>query len=174
MDSGYTENAFDGRRSGGYHHRTIGTVDFEDMYANVTEPCGEVAWSPCWFETDENGTFGIGPVLEGEYVVIMDGDQDGFDEYRSETITVTPDNAGNVTPADIDKIPPMYDIEFLLLDHQDQPVEGQNLTFSNQFTPITIDARDNGNGSYNIELPRDTWVVESMLDDEYILSLIHI
>ena len=144
-------------------------VDFEDMYANVTEPCGEVAWSPCWFETDENGTFGIGPVLEGEYVVIMDGDQDGFDEYRSETITVTPDNAGNVTPADIDKIPPMYDIEFLLLDHQDQPVEGQNLTFSNQFTPITIDARDNGNGSYNIELPRDTWVVESMLDDEYIL-----
>ncbi|MEE2747530.1 MAG: STT3 domain-containing protein [Candidatus Thermoplasmatota archaeon] len=144
-------------------------VDFEDMEANVTEPCGDVAWSPCWFETDENGTFGIGPVLEGEYVVIMDGDQDGFDEYRSETIVVTPDVAGNVTPSNIDQIPPMYDIEFLLLDHEDQPVEGQNLTFSNQFTPITIDARDNGNGSYNIELPRDTWVVESILDDEYIL-----
>ena len=32
-----------------------------------------------------------------------------------------------------------------------------------------IDARDNGNGSYNIELPRDEWVVESILDDEYIL-----
>ena len=99
----------------------------------------------------------------------MDQDSDGFDEYRSDTITVTPDNAGNVTPTDIDRIPPMYDIEFLLLDHQDQPVEGQNLTFSNQFTPITIDARDNGNGSYNIELPRDTWVVESILDEEYIL-----
>ena len=144
-------------------------VDFEEMDANVTEPCGEVAWSPCWFETDENGTFGVGPVLEGNYVVIMDRDQDGFDEYRSDTITVTADNAGNVTPTDIENILPMYDIEFLLLDHQDQPVEGQNLTFSNQFTPITIDARDNGNGSYNIELPRDTWVVESILDDEYIL-----
>jgi len=144
-------------------------VDFADMEANVTEPCGEIAWSPCWFDTDENGTFGIGPVLEGEYVVIMDSDQDGFDEYRSDTITVTADVAGNVTPSNIDKIPPMYDIEFLLLDHEDQPVEGQNLTFSNQYTPITIDARDNGNGSYNIELPRDEWVVESILDEEYIL-----
>ena len=144
-------------------------VDFDEIDANVTEPCGEVVWSPCWFETDENGTFGIGPVLQGQYVVKMDRDQDGFDEYRSDTITVTPDTAGNVTPSNIDKILPMYDIDFLLLDHQDQPVEGQNLTFSNQFTPITIDARDNGNGSYNIELPRDTWVVESILDDEYIL-----
>ncbi|MDP6889676.1 MAG: STT3 domain-containing protein [Candidatus Thalassarchaeaceae archaeon] len=144
-------------------------VEFADMEANVTEPCGDIAWAPCWFDTDDNGTFGIGPVLEGEYVVTMDQDSDGFDEYRSDTITVQPDNAGNVTPSDIDRIPPMYDIEFLLLDHQDQPVEGQNLTFSNQFTPITIDARDNGNGSYNIELPRDTWVVESILDEEYIL-----
>ena len=144
-------------------------VEFEDMDANVTDPCEEVVWAPCWFETDDNGTFGIGPVLEGQYVIIMDRDQDGFDEYRSNTITVTPDTAGNVTPTDIDRIMPMYDIEFLLLDHEDQPVEGQNLTFSNQFTPITIDARDNGNGSYNIELPRETWVVESILDEEYIL-----
>ncbi len=144
-------------------------VDFDDMEANVTEQCGEIAWSPCWFETDENGTFGIGPVLEGEYVVTMDGDSDGFDEYRSNTISVTPDTAGNVTPSDIDKIPPMFDIEFLLLDHQDQPVEDQNLSFSNQYTPITIDARDNGNGSYNVELPRDTWVVQSILDEDYIL-----
>ncbi len=144
-------------------------VDFDDIEANVTEECGEIAWSPCWFDTDENGTFGVGPVLEGEYVVIMDGDSDGFDEYRSATISVTPDTAGNVTPTDIDKIPPMYDIEFMLLDHQDQPVEGQNLSFSNQYTPFSIDARDNGNGSYNIELPRDTWVVESILDEDYIL-----
>jgi asparagine N-glycosylation enzyme membrane subunit Stt3 len=144
-------------------------VDFGDMEANVTEQCGEIAWAPCWFETDQNGTFGIGPVLEGEYVVTMDVDSDGFDEYRSETISVTPDTAGNVTPTNIDQIPPMFDIEFLLLDHQDQPVEGQNLSFSNQYTPISIDARDNGNGSYNIELPRDTWVVQSILDDEYIL-----
>ena len=35
--------------------------------------------------------------------------------------------------------------------------------------PFTIDARDNGNGSYNIELPRDIWVVESILNDDYIL-----
>ncbi|MCS5534850.1 MAG: hypothetical protein NZ802_03250, partial [Candidatus Poseidoniales archaeon] len=144
-------------------------VEFEDMDANVTDPCEEVVWAPCWFETDDNGTFGIGPVLEGQYVIIMDRDQDGFDEYRSNTITVTPDTAGNVTPTDIDRIMPMYDIEFLLLDHEDQPVEGQNLTFSNQYSPITIDARDNGNGSYNIELPRETWVVESILDEEYIL-----
>jgi hypothetical protein len=139
------------------------------MNVEVTVPCDEIVWAPCWFETDENGTFGIGPVLEGVYVVKMDGDQDGFDEYLSETITVTPDVAGNVTPSNIDKIPPMYDIEFLLLDNEDQPVEGQNLTFSNQFMPITIDARDNGNGSYNIELPRDTWVVESTLNEDYIL-----
>ncbi|MDG1524929.1 MAG: hypothetical protein P8Q90_02535, partial [Candidatus Thalassarchaeaceae archaeon] len=144
-------------------------VNFDDMEANVTEPCGEIAWSPCWFETDENGTFGIGPVLAGEYVVTMDSDSDGFDEYRSATISVTADTAGNVTPSDIDRIPPMYDIEFLLLDHENQPVENQNLSFSNQYTPFSIDARDNGNGSYNIELPRDTWVVESILDDEYIL-----
>jgi len=141
----------------------------DDMDANVTEPCGEIAWAPCWFETDENGTFGVGPVLEGEYVVTMDGDSDGFDEYRSAPISVTPDTAGNVTPNDIDKIPPMFDIEFLLLDHENQPVENQNLSFSNQFTPFEIDARDNGNGSYNIELPRDTWVVEGILDEEYIL-----
>ena len=144
-------------------------VNASDVEAEVTEQCGEVAWSPCWFETDENGTFGVGPVLQGEYMVTMDQDNDGFDEYRSQTITVMPDTAGNETPADIERIPPMYDIEFLLLDHEGQPVEDQNLTFSNQFSPVTIDARDNGNGSYNIELPRDTWVVESILNDDYIL-----
>ncbi|MBJ03658.1 MAG: hypothetical protein CMB65_03040 [Euryarchaeota archaeon] len=144
-------------------------VNATEMDAEVSEPCGDVAWSPCWFETDENGTFGIGPVLQGDYVVTMDQDDDGFDEYRSETITVLADTAGNVTPTNIERIPPMFDIEFLLLDHEDQPVEGQNLTFSNQFTPFTVDARDNGNGSYNIELPQDTWVVESILNDDYIL-----
>ena len=144
-------------------------VNATDIDAEVNEPCGEVAWSPCWFETDENGTFGMGPVLQGDYIVTMDRDNDGFDEYRSQTITVLAETAGNVTPADIERIPPMYDIEFLLLDHEDQPVEGQNLSFSNQFSPFTIDARDNGNGSYNIELPRDIWVVESILNDDYIL-----
>ena len=144
-------------------------VNASEIDADVTEPCGGVAWSPCWFETDENGTFGVGPVLEGDYIVTMDRDDDGFDEYRSQTITVLADTAGNVTPSDIERIPPMFDIEFLLLDHEDQPVEGQNLSFSNQFSPFTIDARDNGGGSYNIELPRDTWVVESILNDDYIL-----
>ena len=113
-------------------------VNASDVDAEVNEPCGEVAWSPCWFETDENGTFGIGPVLQGDYMVTMDRDDDGFDEYRSQTITVLADTAGNVTPADIERIPPMYDIEFLLLDHEDQPVEGQNLSFSNQFSRLRL------------------------------------
>ena len=144
-------------------------VNFTDAEATVTQPCGDIAWAPCWFETDSEGNFGLGPVLEGEYLVIMDADDDGFDEYRSERIVVSADTAGNVTPTNIERIPPMYDIEFLLLDHEDQPVEGQNLSFSNQFSPISIDARDNGGGSYNVELPRDTWVVEGILDDNYIL-----
>ena len=144
-------------------------VESDDLDAEVEDACGDVAWAPCWVETDETGFFGIGPVLEGKYIVTMDADDDGFDEYRSAVITVTPDNAGNVSADNVDRIMPMYDIEFLVLDPENNPIEGQNITFGNTFTPMEILARDNGNGSYNVELPNGEWVLESVYDEEHIL-----
>ncbi len=135
----------------------------------ATGPCGDIAWAPCWFETDDAGSFGVGPVLEGRYFLSMDADQDGFDEYRSALITVKPDEAGNVSADNIDRIVPMFDIEFLVLDPDSNPVEGQNITFGNTFTPMQILARDNGNGSYNVELPMGEWVLESAFDEAHIL-----
>jgi asparagine N-glycosylation enzyme membrane subunit Stt3/uncharacterized membrane protein len=147
-------------------------VDIEEQDAEVTEPCGEIAWVPCYFMADENGSFSIGPVLEGKYFVTMDADEDGFDEYRSPMIEVTTDTPGDVTPENIERIPPMFDVDFLVIEGDGNditPIEGQNITFSNLFTPIEILARDNGNGSYNVELPMGEWVAESILDENHIL-----
>ncbi|MDP6906533.1 MAG: STT3 domain-containing protein [Candidatus Thalassarchaeaceae archaeon] len=147
----------------------VNLVNSETPDEDASAPCGEVAWAPCYVETSADGGFGIGPVLEGEYVVTMDMDQDGFDEYRSSPIIVTSDNAGNVTPDNINMIPPMYDVEFTVKGPNGNLVSGMNITFTNQFAPISFDARDNGNGSYNIELATGEWVATSLLDEDSIL-----
>ncbi|MEE3082456.1 MAG: STT3 domain-containing protein, partial [Candidatus Thermoplasmatota archaeon] len=141
----------------------------DDINANVTEECGEIVWAPCYFETDDEGAFAIGPVLEGNYVLTMDADNDGFDEYQSTAIAVSKDNAGNVTADNIDRIPPMFDIDFTVEDSDGNPISGNNITFTNTFAPIEFEARDNGGGSYNVELAMGEWVVTSTLDENHIL-----
>jgi len=147
----------------------IELVYSEDVDANVTSECGEVVWAPCHFETDENGSFSIGPVLAGDYVLKMDADDDGFDEYRSANIPVSTDTAGNITADNIDRIPPMFDIDFTVEDTEGNPISGNNITFTNTFAPIEFQARDNGGGSYNIELAMGEWIVTSTLDENSIL-----
>ncbi|MDP6899243.1 MAG: STT3 domain-containing protein [Candidatus Thalassarchaeaceae archaeon] len=144
-------------------------ISANDLEADVNESCGEVVWAPCYFETDEEGSFGIGPVLQGEYFLVMDADEDGYDEYRSNLIRVTPDTGENITADNVDNIPPMYDIDFTLIDSTGQPLEGENVTFVNMFAGIGIDARDNGNGSYNVELAIGEWVATGTLDEDQIL-----
>ena len=155
-------------------HQTVQTIDGEPVEVGHEEveptgDCAVVVWAPCWIETAEDGTFSHGPILEGEYVLSMDEDDDGFKEYISPPIRVAPGEAQNLTAENVNAIPDMVDITFLLLDAEDQPVDGQNLTFTSPLMPIEVVALGDGEGRYHIELAPGEWIVNSTLDADHLL-----
>jgi len=169
---------------GSYLHGDAETVDgdpvqstFELLYdderdAEPSEACEVVLWAPCLIESDENGSFGFGPLTEGDFVLTLDMDNDGFNEYESEMMRVMGDSAQNLSATNVDRIVTMHDINITLykrVGDSVEIVEGQNLTFTTPIMPIEITARDNGNGSYNIELPFGEWIVNSSLDENNLI-----
>ncbi len=157
---------------GDFVQSTFELLEEDDRDAEPTGLCEDVLWAPCLIESDENGSFGFGPLTEGDFILTLDMDDDGFNEYESTQIRIMGDSAQNVSASNVNHIVTMHDLNISLykrVGDDVEIVEGQNLTFTTPLMPIEIVARDNGNGSYNVELPMGEWIVNSSLDENYLI-----
>ena len=155
----------------------------------ATQPCTEVLFAPCILYTDENGSFGYGPIPDGTYNLKMDADGDGFYECvpwqtpastnfcdgRAEIIaTIDPMNFTLIQTSS--PVPSHYDLEFTL--KQDlgggtvEPVSDVDVFFhSNLLTDEEYISAifDNDSSTYKIELPEGEWVVNASDDSGLML-----
>ncbi|RZD54209.1 MAG: hypothetical protein CXT67_01920 [Methanobacteriota archaeon] len=155
----------------------------------ATEPCTEAIFAPCIIYTDENGSFGYGPIPDGSYEMVMDADGDGFNECIP---WITPATANfcdgraavaatidptNFTMASSDAAVPMhFDMEFTLMkDAGGGSVEPVTDAVINFHGPVLSDDEyveaiyDNETGTYRVELPEGEWVANTSSDGDLLL-----
>jgi len=155
----------------------------------ATEPCTEAIFAPCIIYTDENGSFGYGPIPDGSYEMVMDADGDGFNEcipWRTPAtanfcdgraaVAATIDPT-NFTMASSDAAVPMhFDMEFTLMkDAGGGSVEPVTDAVINFHGPVLSDDEyveaiyDNETGTYRVELPEGEWVANTSSDGDLLL-----
>jgi len=146
-------------------------IDLDKPDVDPTDKCETVLYAPCWIDTDENGTFGFGPVIMGNYSLILDSDDDGFDELAM-NMSLGNDESRNITFGE--NVPITSDIDFDLQKVDSNGgvefIENQTIEFFNQDAPDadSITAVFNSDtGRYNIELPYGRWVVNHTLDEAH-------
>nr|AIF00179.1 Oligosaccharyl transferase STT3 subunit family protein (STT3) [uncultured marine group II/III euryarchaeote KM3_12_E03] len=155
----------------------------------ATEPCTEVLFAPCIIYTDENGSFGYGPIPDGSYEMVMDADGDGFNEcvpWRTPATVQFCDGRAavaatidpmNFTMASNDAAVPMhYDMEFTLMKDLGggsvEPITDEVINFHSMI--LTDDEYiesiyDNESGTYRVELPEGEWIANTSSDGDLML-----
>ena len=147
----------------------------------ATQSCEDVLFAPCIIYTDENGSFGYGPIPDGSYELAMDHDGDGFYECVP-WLTPTSTNACDGTAAvrvSIDPtnttlaktntpVPIHHDIEFILLEDIGggtvQTVSDVEVNFhgamlaDDEYIQAVYDEES---ATYRVELPEGEWVANA-------------
>jgi hypothetical protein len=147
----------------------------------ATAPCTETIFAPCLLYTDENGSFGFGPLPDGSYQVKMDADGDGFYECvpwltpastnfcdgRAE-IAATIDPTNFTLSSSSTAVPMHYDLEFTLKqdlgDGSLEPITDIDVYFhgdvlsDGEYIPARF---DDESSTYKIELPEGEWIVNA-------------
>tara|TARA_Y100000588_G_scaffold116726_1_gene127800 strand:+ start:24809 stop:34276 length:9468 start_codon:yes stop_codon:yes gene_type:complete len=126
--------------------------------------CSTVVSPPCSVLPEEDGSFEIGPIIPGSYLVQVDVDDDGFPEI-SETYIFESDQ--DILAAFPSVVPQTSDITFTLTDG-DESVENLELKFRSEnqsIEPVSV-SFDNTSGSYFAELSPGIWVLNHTLNEE--------
>jgi len=136
-----------------------------------SDSCDDAFLAPCWIDSDENGSYSHGPVIMGNYSLVLDADDDGFDELAV-NLSIDSDQSRNLTFGE--NVPITFDIDFDLhkvgAGGSVELVENQTIPFTSKDLSEAppIDAIfDAETGRYNVELPIGRWVVNHTLDDAH-------
>ena len=155
----------------------------------ATQDCEVVLFAPCIIYTDENGSFGYGPLPDGSYEMVMDADNDGFyecvpwmtpastdfcDGRASITATIDPMNFTMADPTGA--VPIHYDMEFTLNKEIGggtvEPASDVTVSFQGgmlsdgEYVEAVYNAES---GTYFVELPEGDWIANASTDEDYML-----
>ena len=144
------------------------------------EPCEVTFFAPCIIAADENGSFGFGPLPDGNYSLSMDYDGDGFNECVPWNgtgygvcngvahISAIIDAQEFSLISSANPVPVHYDVEFTVWTELGggtvEPVSDSEVWFHSELLldDEYLQARyDNNTSSYHIELPMGGWVANS-------------
>jgi asparagine N-glycosylation enzyme membrane subunit Stt3 len=154
-------------------------IDDSQPDSPAIESCEDTFFAPCIISADENGSFGFGPLPEGNYSLSMDFDGDGFHECVPWNgtgygvcngvahITAFGEDAQEYSLISINNpVPVHYDVEFTVWTDLGggtvEPVSDVDIWFHSELLldDEYLQARyDNNTSSYHMELPVGAWVV---------------
>ena len=154
----------------------------------AVESCDDTFFAPCILTTDVNGTFGFGPLPDGNYSVSMDFDGDGFKEcvpWNGTGYGVCNGIAHVAASVDAEEfslilgnnpVPISFDVEFTVWRDLGggtvEPVSDVDVLFHSGLLldDEFLEARYvNDTSSYHIELPVGQWVVNITSEDGLML-----
>ena len=154
----------------------------------ASEPCSEVIFAPCILYTEDNGSFGYGPIPQGTYYLKVDSDSDGFYDCvpwatpastnfcdgRAEILAIS--DPTNFTLTSSSSVPIHYDMEFSLTQDSGngtlESVSDIDVYFHGQMLSDGeyIAAHfDNNTGTYKIELPEGEWIANASSESGLLL-----
>jgi len=125
--------------------------------------CSDVYFAPCTISSDDSGLFNYGPVIPGNYTVVLDMDSDGFSEAEISHVFDAEEGTSVEFPT---PIPVTYDISFNL-DRMDNGTEvnvidaNVTMTSADGSNSDVIAIYDSELGHYYVELIEGEWVLSS-------------
>ena len=126
--------------------------------------CSTVVSPPCYILPGDEGSFEIGPIIPGSYLVEVDVDDDGFPEI-SETYVFESDQ--DLLAAFPSVVPQTSDISFNLTDGESS-VNNLQLQFRSEnqsINPVNV-VFNNDSETYFAELTTGEWILNYTLNEE--------
>ena len=132
-------------------------------FSDATEDCSISMFAPCRMYPDDSGSYGHGPIHQNNYTVVVDLDEDGFNEISEEFQFDSEIYANVIVPS---PVPQTFDINFEMYD-QGAPVPDLVITLSpSDEGSDSVEAKfSNETGSYHAELTPGSWIIEHALSD---------
>ena len=132
-------------------------------FSDAIEDCSISMFAPCRMYPDDSGSYGHGPIHQNNYSVVIDLDEDGFNEVSEEFQFDSEIYANVIVPS---PVPQTYDIEFEMFD-QGSSVPDLVITLSSSDdSSDPVDARfSNDTGVYHAELSPGSWIIDHALSD---------
>ena len=139
-------------------------LPINDSSATSLEECPSIVSPPCTVSPGEDGSFEIGPIIPGSYMVQVDVDDDGFPEISETYVFQADEDTLSSFPA---VVPETSDITFTLTDG-DSTVDNLSIDFRsvNQSIPPVTAIFDDNSGNYFAELTPGEWILNYTLNDE--------
>ncbi len=145
-----------------------------DTAENATAECSsQTVAPPCMVIPDDDGSFQIGPIIPGNYLVEVDIDDDGFPEVSEAYQFLPEEDAVATFPS---PIPEMSDLYFTLLDG-DSPLSDLEVSLRSENGSIApvMAIYDSDIESYRAELSQGTWILNHTLgEDKQLWQIIEI
>ena len=126
-------------------------------FSDAIEDCSISMFAPCRMYPDDSGSYGHGPIHQNNYTVVVDIDEDGFNEVSEEFQFDSEIYANVIVPS---PVPQTFDIEFEMFD---QGASVPDLV-------ITLSSSDDSSAPVDARFSNDTGLYHAELS----LSLIHI
>ena len=82
-------------------------------FSDAIEDCSISMFAPCRMYPDDSGSYGHGPIHQNNYTVVVDIDEDGFNEVSEEFQFDSEIHANVIVPS---PVPQTFDIEFEMFD----------------------------------------------------------
>ena len=138
-------------------------LDDGSHYSDAVEDCSISMYAPCRMYPDDSGSYGHGPIHQDNYTVIIDIDEDGFNEVSEEFQFDSEIYANVIVPS---PVPQTFDLEFEMFD-QGAPVTDLEISLSSSDDRSDpVEARfSNDTGLYHAELLPGSWIVDHALSE---------